>query len=70
MSVNPHELSAYLRMEWNFHVILGACPTPPIVYYQVLGEPGIAGCNTVAVRSSCGSDIYLMRCGYTRMFFG
>ena len=36
------------------------------VYYQVPGEPGVAGCNAVAVRSSCKSDIYLGKCGCVR----
>ena len=41
-----------------------------IVYYQVLlGEPGIAGCNTVAVRSSPRLEIYLRRCGHTKHFY-
>ena len=34
-----------------------------LVYYQVLGEPGITGCNAAGVRSSRQSDIHLGRCG-------
>ena len=37
-----------------------------LVCYQVSGEPIIAGCNAVAVRSSRRSDIYLGRCGRAR----
>ena len=32
-----------------------------LVYYQVSGEPGIAGCNAVAVWSSRRSDVYFVR---------
>ena len=39
-----------------------------LVYYEVPGEPAIAGCNTAAV-SSPQSEIYLGRCGRTRMLF-
>ena len=35
-----------------------------LVYYQVSGEAAIAGCNTVAVRSSHLLDVYLGRCGH------
>ena len=31
-----------------------------------LGKLGIIGCNAVAVKSSCQSDFYFMRCGHVR----
>ena len=35
------------------------------------GEPGIAGCDAAAVRSSCRLDIYLRRCDMrVRSFVG
>ena len=40
-----------------------------LVYYQVSGEAAIACCNTVAVRSSHLSDVYLGRCGRERARF-
>ena len=33
---------------------------------QVSGEPAIAGCNAVAVRSSRRSDVHIGRCGRAR----
>ena len=51
---------------WFLQLVL---PPPPIVYHQVLGEPGIAGCNTAAVLSSHQSDIYLRRCGHVLHFY-
>ena len=41
------------RLERSLHLIC----------YLVLGEPAIAGCNAVAVRSSRQSDVYLGRYG-------
>ena len=38
-----------------------------LVYYQVLGEPAIAGCNAVAVRRSHRSHVYPGRCGREQM---
>ena len=38
-----------------------------LVYYQVLREPGIAGCDALAVRGSHQSDIYLRRRGHAHM---
>ena len=45
----------------------GLEPSKRLVCYQVSGEPTIAGCNAVAVRSSRPSDIYLAgRCRRAR----
>ena len=42
---------------WEF------CTPDLLINNQALAEPGITGCNAVAVRSSCQSNIYLGRCG-------
>ena len=48
---------------WRLHN--GRAPGAFLVFSLIpgIGRVGIAGCNAVAVRSSCRSDIYLGRCG-------